>query len=384
MTNGELGGSASRIDDQLERTRLNPGERQIRMNELSNDANYNELKAELRALRAQVEDLNAKLKTVEPAVPTARRRMIFWLPDSRWLLAAGLLVLVGAVAQTSSDPAIKVDSNGVAINRPILANNSDIYFLNANHHPAAARLGDAVGQAQIANIVDYKALMIFGRRNAETPQGRIVRMFDWVGIGGKGDDEGPRAELDVRGKVMAESLDATGPITGTALDVKAGTITGGTIQAGKSEIYFTKTDHDHVGTGNKAGNAAIENAQNFQALMILGRRGDDAKRVVRVWDKLGIGGGDKATVKAELDVKGEIRGKLWRSDEFSWTAGEAPTKMTRSDRSVCFLTRISGWFNGDHEFVEITDVGGNWMLRGEKVNKGTSKARCIGAPDDSW
>lgn len=51
------------------KTRLKPGERQIRMNELSNDANYNELKAELGALRAQVEDLNAKLKSTGPAAP---------------------------------------------------------------------------------------------------------------------------------------------------------------------------------------------------------------------------------------------------------------------------------------------------------------------------
>jgi hypothetical protein len=357
------------------------------MNEISNDPNYDELKAEMRALRAQVEDLSGQLKSLQSAGPDAHRRRSFRMPDSRWLLAAGLLVLVGAVAQTSSEPAIKVDTNGVAINRPILANNSDIYFMNANHHPeAGGRLGDAVGQAQIANIEDYKALMIFGRRNAETAEGRVIRMFDWVGIGGKGLGDVPRSALDVRGKVMADSLNVDGAITGNSLDVKTGTLSAGTINSGNSEMYFTKTDHDHSGAGNAAGNAAFENARNYHALMILGRQeGGDAKRVVRVWDRLGIGGGGTATVAAELDVKGEIRGKPWRSSEYSWDFGAAPTQMTKTDRSVCFLTRISGWFNGSHEFVEITDVNGRWTLSGKNSkDAGTSKAMCIGAPDDSW
>lgn len=355
------------------------------MNELSNDANYNELKAEIRALRAQVEDLNGRLKSIGFDGPGARRRMFSRVPDSRWLLAAGLLVLVGAVAQTSSDPAIKVDTKGVAINRPLLANNSDIYFMNANHHPeASGRLGDAVGQAQITNVVDYKALMIFGRRNLETPEGRVIRMFDWVGIGGKGYDDGPRAALDVRGKVMAENLDVTGSIAGTSLDVKTGNISGGTIQAGNSEVYFTKTNHDYAATGSVAGNAAIENAQNYHALMILGRQ-EGAQRTVRVWDKLGIAGAENSTVDAALDVKGEIRGKLWQSGEYSWSVGSVPTKMTATNRSICFLTRVSGWFNGRDEFVQITESGGFWMLSGSKnLSSGTSKARCIGAPDNSW
>ena len=356
-------------------------ERQVRMNEISNDADYNELKAEIHALRAHVEDLNSRLRSIGSTGPSARRRMFSRVPLVQWLLASGLVVLVGAVAQTSSDPAIKVDTNGVGINRPILAN-SDIYFLNANRHPeAGGNLGDAVGQAQIANIADYKALMIFGRRNSEAQEGRVVRMFDWVGIGGKGYNDGPRAALDVRGKVMAENLDVAGPITGT--DVKAATISGGTIKAGNSDIYFTKTDHDYTGAGNVAGNAAIENAQNYHALMLLGRQ-EGTQRIVRVWDRLGIGGGGTSTVDAALDVKGEIRGKLWHSGEYSWTVGSKPTQMTKTDRSVCFLTRISGWFNGKDEVVQITENNGYWMLSGDHTSAGTSKARCIGAPDASW
>jgi hypothetical protein len=358
------------------------------MNELSHDPNYNELKAEVRALRSQVENLNGRLEDIGSGRPCARRPMRFRIPDVRWLLAIGLLGLLGAVAQTSSDPAVKVDANGVAINRPILANNSDMYFMNANHRTeGGGNLGDAAGQAHIENMADYNALMIFGRRNSATPEGRVVRMFDWVGVGGKAFTDAPRSALDVRGKVMAESLDVTGAMTGTSLDVKKGAITGGTINAGNSDVYFTQTDHKYVGTGNKPGNAAIENAQNYHGLMILGRQeGTETamNRVVRVWDRLAIGGGADSSVLAPLDVKGEIRGKLWRSDEFSWKAGAAATKMTRTDHSVCFLTRISGWFNGEQEIVEITEENGFWMLKGNHTSSGTSKARCIGAPDNSW
>ena len=34
----------------------------------------------------------------------------------------------------------------------------------------------------------------------------------------------------------------------------------GAIRAGNSDIYFTRTDHNHTGIGNTAGFAAIENA----------------------------------------------------------------------------------------------------------------------------
>ena len=73
---------------------------------------------------------------------------------------------------------------------------------------------------------------------------------------------------------------------GAKLDV------AGNIFAGNSDIYFTKTDHDHTGIGNAPGFAAIENARNFNALMILGRTtgGAGLARRVAVWDFLTVNG----------------------------------------------------------------------------------------------
>jgi hypothetical protein len=72
----------------------------------------------------------------------------------------------------------------------------------------------------------------------------------------------------------------------------------GDIYASNSDIYFTKTDHVHSGKGNPAGYAAIENAKDYDALMILGRAGTSKGRYVRVWDYLQVNGG--------LDVTGNV------------------------------------------------------------------------------
>ena len=72
----------------------------------------------------------------------------------------------------------------------------------------------------------------------------------------------------------------------------------GDIHAGNSDLYFTKTDHNHSGFGNADGFAAIENAADYDALMILGRVGTTKNRYVRLWDYLQINGG--------LDVTGKV------------------------------------------------------------------------------
>jgi hypothetical protein len=71
---------------------------------------------------------------------------------------------------------------------------------------------------------------------------------------------------------------------------------GGTAGFGQSyfensDLYFTNTNHNHSGIGNTAGYAAIENAANYNTLMILGRsNGIGGARSVSVWDRLDVNG----------------------------------------------------------------------------------------------
>jgi hypothetical protein len=78
----------------------------------------------------------------------------------------------------------------------------------------------------------------------------------------------------------------------------------GAIRAGNSDIYFTRTDHNHTGIGNNADFAAIENAANYGALMILGRTvsTNPLRRVVKLWDFLEVNG--DVTVTGDITLPG--------------------------------------------------------------------------------
>jgi flagellar capping protein FliD len=150
----------------------------------------------------------------------------------------------------------KIDAFSVS---SIDAGNSDLYFTKTDHNHTGR--GNAPGFAAIENAADYNALMILGR--AGTPKGRYVRLWDYLQVNG--------------------SMDVTGYI-----------------DAGNSDLYFTKTDHNHTARGNAPGFAAIENAANYNALMILGRAGTPKGRYVRLWDYLQVNG--------SMDVTGTIYG----------------------------------------------------------------------------
>jgi hypothetical protein len=91
------------------------------------------------------------------------------------------------------------------------------------------------------------------------------------------------------------TIDTTGTMFTKTLQVQ------GDLYAANSGLYFNKTDHDHSGIGNTQGYAAIENASNFGALMIMGRS-TPAGRIVKLWDYLEVNGSMKVT--GDLSVGG--------------------------------------------------------------------------------
>jgi hypothetical protein len=76
----------------------------------------------------------------------------------------------------------------------------------------------------------------------------------------------------------------------------------GAIGAGNSDVYFTNTGHFHTGFGNTPGYAAIENAADYNTLMILGRAGTSVGRRVDVWDYLQVNGRLRSTTGTPVYV----------------------------------------------------------------------------------
>jgi len=73
------------------------------------------------------------------------------------------------------------------------------------------------------------------------------------------------------------------------------------VRLANSDIYFTQTNHNHTGFGNAPGYAAIENAANYGALMILGRTMGPSNalvRTVKLWDFLQVNGNLEVTGSA--------------------------------------------------------------------------------------
>ena len=91
---------------------------------------------------------------------------------------------------------------------------------------------------------------------------------------------------------------------------RGGLDVSGAVYAGGSDLYFTDTAHNHTGIGNTAGFAALENAQNYGALMILGRAASPmlagkTGRAVKLWDFLQVNGDQEVT--GDLVVRGRVQ-----------------------------------------------------------------------------
>ncbi|WP_448573736.1 tail fiber domain-containing protein [Trichothermofontia sp.] len=101
--------------------------------------------------------------------------------------------------------------------------------------------------------------------------------------------------LTVSGALSANSISASGIMSANNAAIGPGNLTAtGPIYAASSDIYFTQTNHRHTGIGNATGHAAIENSQEYNALMILGRSSypnNRLKRKVNLYDDVEIAGG---------------------------------------------------------------------------------------------
>ncbi|MBI4600148.1 hypothetical protein HY732_04505 [Candidatus Uhrbacteria bacterium] len=142
------------------------------------------------------------------------------------------------------------------------------------------------------------------------------------------------------------------PETTTAYNLSGGSVaatTGtfsGQINAGNSDLYFTKTDHNHTGIGNTSGFAAIENAQDYGALMILGRA-TSSGRIVKLWDYLQVNG--------NLGVTGSIDASTIYTD--NWFRSNGNTGWYSQ-------TYGGGWYMSDTSWIRTYNEKNVWTGTG--------------------
>lgn len=80
----------------------------------------------------------------------------------------------------------------------------------------------------------------------------------------------------------------------------------------------------------------------------------------------------------DVSEVGEVQSAL-TSSSYSWSKGAAPVDMGVSFGRACFLTRISGDFEGAGETVKAEIVSGRWVLSGTTGLPGSisAQARCV-------
>lgn len=66
------------------------------------------------------------------------------------------------------------------------------------------------------------------------------------------------------------------------------------------------------------------------------------------------------------------------SGEYNWCQGSAAVGMGSSTNRVCFLTRVTGMFEGSGEMVRTYVSNGAWILSGQSLQKDVcATARCV-------
>ncbi|VAW31130.1 Phage tail fibers [hydrothermal vent metagenome] len=191
------------------------------------------------------------------------------------------------------------------------------------------------------------------------------------------------------------------------LDVSGSALISGNLTVDSNTLHVDSSNN-RVGIGTTSPDAKLEVAAPSSGVTLkLGRKagkptikglGDwlildaptDGKLSLNDWESgdviIANGGGNVGigtmNPQAKLHVDGEIRGKIWYSDEYVWAQGEGEVKMGHSDKCMAFLTHIQGYFKGKGEAVWVyIGEGGYWYLGGDSKQQSIrAKARCIGMP----
>jgi hypothetical protein len=319
---------------------------------MNQDAEGNSLN-ELAALRQRLEELEAEHQNLQRQVS---RRPFFSRKFVPSALVGTLVMVAVAVLWGQEVISIFVDPKGnvgIGTKQPQakldVSGGATFSSVGINHAPLQGQTLLVVPKSEDiplnvtnpANTVNWLTVLKDGQ---VLMKGGDVTIANKLSAG----------ELSVGGKVTAKGLYVTGDLGEAA-----------------SGVEFRHTNETQgIGFGFNSIYATGSNANQPLNLMPRGTSG------------VGIG---TINPQAKLDVKGEIRGKLWYSGPYNWSKDQPATKMTRSDRTVCFLTRVTGYFYGGGERVEIVDNGGYWYLQGAAQTRDVAAtARCVGAPDDSW
>jgi len=355
------------------------------MNELSNDGSYSELKAELQALREKLEDLETKQALFKGGTDrTARRKFPRRLAITCVSLAA-LLVAGGLLWGAEAIKALFVDSNGnVGIGTTTPSQKLDVTGTTVTDGVALSRDNDHRYAIFFANQGDFNHALyndisnIDGEGTKDEIKWNSVSGFNFrVGLRGKtsalfiGDNGGVgigTQELGTNRLTVDGTLNVSQNASfGGALMVPTGNVGLGVNKRPEELAYRL----DVNGSVNASQNLTVGN--------------------VVTADRIGIKKVPGQGVA--LDVAGEVRGKPWIATgpgpygQYEWRKDQPATRMTRVDRSVCFLTAVSAVGAGEQVWINQTTENGQtyWALGGGSGGwNNWARAICIGAPDNSW
>ena len=295
------------------------------MQPITGDLSFDGLKDDLQALRETVAALSAEVATLRVAATPRRQRVLSGIVLRHWPLAAAIpLLVIGALAQ-SGDVALVVDA--------------------------------ANGNVRMANSLNVaKGLTVNGNVGIGTPS--------------------PRGKLDVAGSDAknVQAILARGTDANFQLTVQNG-------DGGNNPLSeLARLGIQYIGQGWNSGIRFLRGTGGLDGALAIDTNG---KERVRVASNGSVGVG-KDKPESTLDVKGEIRGRPWESRMYEWKQGQGKQKMTRVDRSACFLTLVSGKFMGGGETVEIVSENNYWYLQGDSNQQDVrAQAMCIGTPDES-